>query len=138
MTGVQTCALPISGLLGGGVSPGLMGSGDGVEFDGKRCGPGEFGRQPPGGRAAAPSTGHPPGDDAQCLAEFDSGQVGTEAVVHAAAEGRYRRGRLAGDVQVVGTVVDGRVAVGGRGVGEDERARRDEDAAEFDVLDGDT
>ena len=57
--------------------------------------------------------------------------------MHAAAEGQQGRGRLAGDVQAFGIVVDRRVAVGGRRVGDDVGARRDKDAAEFDVFDGD-
>ena len=40
------------------------------------------------------------------------GEVRTEAVVHAAAEGQDGRRAVAGDVEAVGIVVDRRVAVG--------------------------
>ena len=48
-----------------------------------------------------------------------------EAVVNAAAERQHGRRPLAGDVEAVGVVVDGGVAVGGGGVDDHHRAGRD-------------
>lgn len=44
---------------------------------------------------------HPAREDFERLGEFQPGQFGADAVVHAAAEGEDRR-RLAGDVKAVG------------------------------------
>jgi hypothetical protein len=85
-----------------------------------------------------PGVRHPPGDDPQGFGEFDSGEVGTEAVVHAAAEGQHRCRAAAGDVETIGVVLHRRVAVGGRGIGEHVHALRDENAAQFDVGGRDT
>ena len=56
--------------------------------------------------------------------------------MRAAAEGEHGPWAVAGDVEAVGVVVDVGVAVGGGGVGQDDRAGRDDDPAEFDVFCG--
>ena len=48
---------------------------------------------------------------------------------------KHGRRPLAGDVEAVGVVVDGGVAVGGGGVDNHQRAGRHPHAAEFDILD---
>ena len=70
----------------------------------------------------------------QGLGEFESGEVCSEAVVNAAAERKHGRRPLAGDVEAVGVVVDGGVAVGGGGVDNHQRAGRYPHAVEFDIL----
>src|SRR6476661_3034696 len=87
--------------------------------------------------ASAPYVGHPASHGREGLCEFDSGQVRPEAVMEAAAEGEHRRGPFAGEVEPLRLVVDCRVVVRRRGIDDDERARRDGDTAEFDVLNGD-
>ena len=52
-------------------------------------------------------------------AKLKPGEVGAEAVVHAGTEGLHCWGTVAGDVEAVGIVVDGGIAVGGPGVGDD-------------------
>jgi hypothetical protein len=72
------------------------------------------------------------GDHGHCLDEFELSKVGAEAVVPAAAEEQDGWWCVAGDVETVGIVVDRRVTFGRCCVGDDARARRDEDTAEFD------
>src|ERR1700728_3186178 len=88
------------------------GSVSGVEFDGQGGGPGDSDDGLPGGGAGAAGVGHATRDDGQGLGEFESGEVCSEAVVTAAAERKHGRRPLAGDVEAVGVVVDGGVAVG--------------------------
>jgi hypothetical protein len=68
--------------------------------------------------------------------ELEPGQMRTQAVVHSAAEGQHGRRIFASEVQTIGIDEDGRIAVGGGGVGDDERTCRNADSAEFDVYDG--
>ena len=58
--------------------------------------------------------------------------------MHAATESHQGRRRFAGNVEAIRIVVDGWVAVGGRGVGDDECAGWEDDAAELDIVDRDT
>src|SRR4029077_1587262 len=62
--------------------------------------------------------------------------MGTEAVVHAAAECLDRRGALAANVESAGVVADGGIAVGRPSVDDDYCAGGDFDAGEFDILEG--
>ena len=82
--------------------------------------------------------GHPvwSRDHAQRLDEFESCQMCTKAVVHAAPEGEDGWWCGAGDVETIRIVVNGRVAVGRRRVGDDERARWDAYTPEFHVVGG--
>ena len=75
------------------------------------------------------------GEDVQRFGDLAPGQVGAQAVVHAAAEGQYRRCSLAGDVDAVRVVVDRRITVGRSGIHHDHRAGGEEVAVELDVLD---
>ena len=59
------------------------------------------------------------GDGSDSFGEFHAGQVRTKAVVRSAAESRYGTKVLAGDVDSLGVIEDGGVAVGGSGVGDD-------------------
>lgn len=81
---------------------------------------------------------HSPSDDPQGFRELDSGEVGTEAMVRPTTEGQHRCRALPSDVETVGVVIDRGIAVGGRGVGEDAGALRDENAAQVDVGGRDT
>src|SRR5882757_2417567 len=110
----------------------------GVELDGQRRWAADSSYWLPRDRAAAVGMRHATGNDLQGLGEFESGEMGTEAVVHATAERQHRRGTLAGDVETIGFVVHCRVAVGSGRVGDDDGAGWDADVAEFDVLGGDT
>ena len=56
--------------------------------------------------------------------------------MNAAAEAQHGRRICAGDVEAVGIVVDGRVAVGRGSVGEHERAGGNSDLRELDVFGG--
>ena len=60
----------------------------------------------------------------------------TETVVQSAAERLYRWGAVAGDVEAVGFVVDGGIAVAGPGGDDDLCPGGDDDPGEFDILDG--
>ena len=81
---------------------------------------------------------HTPSNDPQGFGELESGEVGTEAVVGTTAKGQHRCRTLPGDVDTIRGVVYRGIAVGGRGVGEDATALRDENAAQFDVGGRDT
>ena len=56
--------------------------------------------------------------DFECFGNLESGQVRAEAVVHAAAEGQYRRRRRAGDVEVAGIVINCGITAGCKGIHE--------------------
>ena len=60
----------------------------------------------------------------------------TEAVVHPGAERLHRRGVLTGDVEAVGIVVHGGIAVGRAGVDLQESSCGEQHSGEFDVLTG--
>ena len=77
---------------------------------------------------------YPAGQNLQGLGKLQPGQVRAEAVVDAAAEGQDGRRRVAADVEAVGVVVDGRIAVGGKGIDEHHRSGREGDAGEFGVF----
>ena len=68
--------------------------------------------------------------------QFDSREVRSEAVVHAAAEGQHGWWGVTGDVEAIGIVVDGGVAVGRGGIDDDQRPGRDGGPAQCDVVDG--
>ena len=87
-------------------------------------------RRPGDSRVTQPGRQH-----IQCLGDLTPGQVGAQAVVHAAAEGQYRRRAFAGDVDAIGVVVDARIAVGRSGIDQHHRARREDVAVELGVLD---
>src|ERR1700736_4291476 len=59
-----------------------------------------------------------------------------QAVVHAAAESEQGRQPVTGDVEAVGVVIDGRVTVGRRRVGEHEDAGGNGDRRKLDVFGG--
>ena len=73
--------------------------------------------------------------DIQRFGDLPSGQIGAQAVVHPAAEGQYRRRPLTGDVDTIGIVVDGRIAIGRSGIHQHHGASRKDIATEFDVVD---
>ena len=76
-------------------------------------------------------------NDRKSFGEFDSREVCTETVLDAAAERQHRRRTLASDVEVVRLIEYSGIAVGGGRVGDNQRAGRDGDAGQFDVLLGD-
>ena len=88
----------------------------GVEFDGQGGWSGDSDDGLSGGGAAAVWVGHAARDGGQGWGEFGAGEVCSQAVVNAAAEREHGRRPLAGDVEAVGVVIDGGVAVGGGGV----------------------
>jgi hypothetical protein len=88
------------------------------------------------GRTGAPGVGHASRDDRQGFGELKPGEMRAEAIVHATAEGLHHRSAVACDVEVVRIVVDGGIAVGRAGVGDEQSARWNHYSGEFDVLDG--
>ena len=107
----------------------------GVELDGQRGRTGQFGEWLPGGWPGAPRARHSPGHDGKGLGELEPREVGPETVVRAAAEGQHGRRGLASDVEPIGILIHSGIAVGRGGVGKDQRAGRNDDPAQFDVLD---
>ena len=72
----------------------------------------------------------------QRFGELDPGKMRAEAVVDTAAKRQHRGCAFPGDVEPIGVVVGGRITVGCSGIGDDERARRKQHTAGFDVDDG--
>ena len=108
-----------------------------IEFDGQRGGSRQRGQRFPRGRPGSPGVWHVLCHHRQGFGEFEPGKVGAQAVMHAGAEGLHRVGAIAGDIELVGFVVDGGIPVGRGGVGDDQCAGRDHDSGEFDILEGD-
>src|SRR5205814_9717953 len=81
-------------------------------------------------------TGHPLSEKGQALLELGTSEVGAEAEVWPGPERqRLRRAAGSGDVELLGSVVAGRLAVRVPGGRDDHRAGRELDVAELDWLD---
>ena len=85
--------------------------------------------------ACATYVGHAARHRGQRFGEFDACEVGAEAVVDVTTECQHGGSIFAGDIEPVRIGVHSRISVGCSGVGNNERARRDCDTGDFDILD---
>jgi hypothetical protein len=94
------------------VSAGPAESVSGIEFQGQLDRAGDAGRLLALGALAAAWIGHAARHDAQRFDQFESGEVRAQAVVRSTTERQVGCRRLAGDIEPVGIVVHGRIALG--------------------------
>ena len=73
---------------------------------------------------------------AKRFGQFQPREVRAEAIVHATPEGEHGWWIFSSDIEAVRVVVDARVPVGRRGVGQHEGSGGDADPGQFDVLGG--
>src|SRR5258708_99214 len=91
----------------------------------------------PGCWRDAADTRHAARHHRQCPGQCGLGEMCTEAVVDAPAEGEHGRRPGARNVEMVRIVIDSRIAAGARCAGRDCRAGRNDHPAQLDVFDGD-